>query len=192
MRDLSEFDILDRMVRAVEKVRERLSSIVAVLESRSVDYALSGDLAVAAWVATVDPSAVRNTPQVELLIKRDDVDEVHQAMASLGYLVLSAHDTLKCVDDSSGNKRTPVHFIFASESVAASDPPSIKNRLRLASSWVLTVDAIVRMNLSRFRTLNRLRLRDLIDVGLIDSSWVPRLPAELATRLQQLLDTPEG
>jgi hypothetical protein len=29
-------------------------------------------------------------------------------------------------------------------------------------------------------------------VGLIDASWKDRLPAELAERLQHLIDTPEG
>jgi hypothetical protein len=32
----------------------------------------------------------------------------------------------------------------------------------------------------------------MIDVGLVDQKWLPRLPAELATRLKELLDNPEG
>jgi hypothetical protein len=32
----------------------------------------------------------------------------------------------------------------------------------------------------------------MLDVGLIDSSWVSRFPPELAARLQEILDTPEG
>jgi hypothetical protein len=35
-------------------------------------------------------------------------------------------------------------------------------------------------------------LRDLIEVGLLDSTWPARFPAELASRLQSVLDTPEG
>ncbi len=37
-----------------------------------------------------------------------------------------------------------------------------------------------------------MHLRDMIDVGLVDVFWVDRLPTELAERLQQLLDNPEG
>jgi hypothetical protein len=29
-------------------------------------------------------------------------------------------------------------------------------------------------------------------VGLVDATWMERVPAELCLRLQQLLDTPEG
>ena len=32
----------------------------------------------------------------------------------------------------------------------------------------------------------------MIDVGLVDESWLPRLPAELSPRLKELLDDPEG
>jgi hypothetical protein len=35
-------------------------------------------------------------------------------------------------------------------------------------------------------------LRDLLEVGLMDATWLERLPPELAARLQTLIDTPEG
>ncbi len=40
---------LDRMVRAVERVRERLARAVAALVSAGVQYAVAGGNAVAAW-----------------------------------------------------------------------------------------------------------------------------------------------
>ena len=48
------------------------------------------------------------------------------------------------------------------------------------------------MELVLFRLENRVHLRDLLDVGLIDASWTTCFTAELGTRLQQLIDTPEG
>ena len=38
----------------------------------------------------------------------------------------------------------------------------------------------------------RTHLRDLIEIGLIDSSWIERVPAVLRARLQDLFDHPEG
>jgi hypothetical protein len=35
---------------------------------------VAGGNAVAAWVATVDPSAVRNTQDVDILLRRADLD----------------------------------------------------------------------------------------------------------------------
>jgi hypothetical protein len=50
---LSE-ELLDRMVLAVEKVRDRLQRSTAALEAAKVPYAVIGGNAVAAWVSTVD------------------------------------------------------------------------------------------------------------------------------------------
>jgi hypothetical protein len=38
----------------------------------------------------------------------------------------------------------------------------------------------------------RVDIRDMLDVGLIDESWKARFSTELAERLQHLIDTPEG
>ena len=37
-----------------------------------------------------------------------------------------------------------------------------------------------------------MHIRDLIGVGLVDASWLTKLPPPLAERLKQILDTPEG
>ncbi len=47
------------------------------------------------------------------------------------------------------------------------------------------------MKLTSFRDRDRMHLRDLIDV-VVDATWYARLPTELAGRLRQLLDNPEG
>src|SRR6266581_2483079 len=53
------WEILDRMERAVAKVRERLLRATAVLNKAGVPYAVVDGHAVASWVATVDEGAVR-------------------------------------------------------------------------------------------------------------------------------------
>ncbi len=46
------------------------------------------------------------------------------------------------------------------------------------------------MKLLSNRDKDRTHVRDLIGVGLIDRTWLARLPAVLAERLQGILDTP--
>ncbi len=58
---------LERMVRAVEKVRIRLLRAATALEQAKVPYAVVGGNAVAAWVARMDETAVRNTQDVDIL-----------------------------------------------------------------------------------------------------------------------------
>jgi hypothetical protein len=57
---------------------------------------------------------------------------------------------------------------------------------------VVSLIALVRMKLTSFRDKDRTHLRDLIDVELIDSTWVTRFSPVLAERLQRLLDSPDG
>lgn len=81
---LGEFSI-DRTVQAVEKVRRRLLRATSALESLGVPYAVTGGNAVAAWVSTVDEAAVRNTPDVDLIIRRDDFERAAAALVGAGF-----------------------------------------------------------------------------------------------------------
>lgn len=75
---------LDRMVRAVEKVRERLLRSTAALDRAGVLYAVVGGNAVAAWVSRVDEAAVRNTQDVDILLRRGDFERAKTALEAAG------------------------------------------------------------------------------------------------------------
>ena len=75
-----------RMVRAVEKVRERLLRSTAALDGANVPYAVIGGNAVAAWVSRVDEAAVRNTQDVDILIRRADFERVKTALEGAGFV----------------------------------------------------------------------------------------------------------
>ena len=62
----------------------------------------------------------------------------------------------------------------------------------IGGSQILNLEALVRMKLTSFRDKDRMHLRDMIDVQLIDEAWRPRFPPELGDRLQPLLDNPES
>ena len=57
---------------------------------------------------------------------------------------------------------------------------------------VVSLEALVRMKLTSFRRKDQVHLLDMIDLGLIDATWPSRFTAELACRLQELLDNPDG
>jgi hypothetical protein len=48
------------------------------------------------------------------------------------------------------------------------------------------------MKLTSFRDKDRMHLREFIDIGLVDSTWPTQFPHELGSRLQSLLDDPDG
>jgi hypothetical protein len=89
---------------------EHLTRDIECRDCPHFKYAMAGGNAVAAWVARVDRAAVRNTQDVDLLVRRKD--QIH--------------------------------------------------------------------------------LLDMLSLGLIDASWLPRLVPKHAARLQQLIDDPDG
>ena len=57
---------------------------------------------------------------------------------------------------------------------------------------VVSLSSLVRMKLTSFRRKDQVHIQDMIGVGLVDESWCGRYPKELADRLKELLDDPEG
>ena len=193
-RSLGEIS-LDRMVRAVEKVRERLMRATAALESAGVPYAVAGGNAVAAWVSRVDEAAVRNTQDVDLLINRSDLERARAALTGVGFVYRHVKSIDMFLDGPDAKARDAVHIVFAGEKVRPeydSPAPLLAESETNPPFRVLALDALVRMKLTSFRDKDRVHLRDLIDVGLIDESSISQLPSLLSARLQTLLDHPDG
>jgi hypothetical protein len=75
-----------RMSEGIEKVKDRLKRAASALEAANIDYAVIGGNAVAAWVSRVDDSVVRNTRDVDLLVKRSDMDAITRALGKAGFI----------------------------------------------------------------------------------------------------------
>jgi len=185
----------ERMIRAVEKVRERLRRAVAALEAEQVPYALVGGNAVAAWVSRVDEAAVRNTQDVDILLRRSDLPLAKAALAKAGFIYRHAKSLDMFLDGPNAKARDAVHVVFAGEKVKADSlapAPDVTESEATETFRLVTLGALVRMKLTAFRDRDRTHLRDFIEVGLVDASWRNRLAAPLAARLQELLDNPQG
>src|SRR5438094_4992876 len=180
------WDILDRMERAVAKVRERLLRATAALNQAGVPYAVVGGNAVASWVATVDEGAVRNTRDIDLLVRRSDLPAITAALEEAGFVGEELLDVVLFRDGAEGKPSEAIHLLFAGEKTRPDHPlpaPEIQTVNDPANFRVLTLDSLVSMKLMSNRDKDRTHLRDLVGVGLIDSSWLAKLPPELAERL---------
>ncbi len=183
-------DTLERMVRAVEKVKERVRRASAALESAGIPYAVAGGNAVAAWVVQVDESAERTTQDVDIVVRRDDLPEIVRCLSAAGFVHRHSAGIDFFVEP--GDKfRHGVHLLFAGEKVRpeyvlpAADVTESEQGARFR---VLSLEALVRMKLTSFRSKDQTHLDDLVRVGLIDAAWIARFPPELGARLQQVLD----
>jgi hypothetical protein len=191
-------NLLDRMVLAVERVRDRLARAAAALEAAGVPYAVAGGNAVAAWVASVDPSAVRNTQDVDILLRRPDLDRAATALESAGFIRRRVAGIELFLDGPDAKPRDAVHVVMANEKVRPeydSPAPDVTQSAKLghpAQVHVIDLENLVKMKLTSYRDKDRTHLRDMLDVGLINASWPARFPPLLAARLQHLIDNPES
>ena len=183
------------MVDAVEQVRQRLVRASGALARAGVEYAIVGGNAVAAWVATVDRAAVRNTQDVDVMIRRADFDGARAALEGVGFVYRRSAGIDLFLDHAGTSARDAVRVVFANETVRAGEPaanPDVSPAEDLGGFRVLGLEALVRIKLTAFRRKDQVHLLDMIGVGLIDRAWIGRLEPALAARLQELLDDPDG
>lgn len=166
-----------------------------MFQQAGIRYAIVGGNAVAAWVATVDRAAVRNTQDVDVLIRREDFDAAKAAMQAAGFVYRRAANIDMFLDNAAASARDAVHIIFASELVRAGEAgpnPTVDESVDMGPIRVISLEALVRIKLTAFRRKDQVHLLDMIGVGLIDRAMATRLPAPLASRLTELLDNPES
>ncbi|MCE2793332.1 MAG: nucleotidyltransferase family protein [Planctomycetota bacterium] len=188
-------DVFQRMFRAVELVQERLNRACEALRSAQIPYAVIGGNAVAAWVATVDDGAVRNTRDVDLLLEESDLPRATVALEQAGFVRDQVMDPIIFLDGPAGKPSQGLHILLAGRKVKneyATAAPHVEQAVELNQKRIVELAALVEMKLNSYRDKDRTHLRDLIQVGMLDPDWLARLPAPLAPRLKALLDNPEG
>lgn len=107
--------VLDRMERAVANVRERLLRTTAALNQIGIPFAVCGGNVVASWVATIDEGAVRNTRDVDLLVRRSDLASITAALEKSGFVFGTVLDVALFRDGPEGKPSEAIHLLFAGE-----------------------------------------------------------------------------
>src|SRR5438128_6435062 len=92
----------ERALMAAEKVKERLRRATQALAGAGVPYAVVGGNAVAEWVARIDEDAVRNTRDVDLLIRRADLPAARAALEGAGFVYHQLLDVDLFIDGPQG------------------------------------------------------------------------------------------
>jgi hypothetical protein len=184
-------DIWESYRMALDAITDRLERITAALQQAGVDYALVGGQAVALWVSTKDPDAVRTTKDVDILLRRADVPKARAAAAAADFDYFEVLGVGMFFERADPNPRKGVHLLWAGEKVRPEHPlpsPTVEEHLLLApGKQVVSLAGLVLMKTMSNRDQDRVHLRDMIDVGLIERDMLRTLPPELAARLDALL-----
>ncbi|HET6575185.1 MAG TPA: hypothetical protein VFG68_16380 [Fimbriiglobus sp.] len=176
-------------------MRQRLLRATAALEAARIPYAVVGGHAVAGWVSQVDEGAVRNTRDVDILIRRPDFPAVKSALEAAGFVYTELIGVDVFLDGPQGQPSQGVHLLYATETVRPdySIPnPDVTESVPSTHFRIVDLEGLVRMKLVSNRDKDRTHIRDLIGVCLIDATWPDRFPPELADRLRAILANPDG
>jgi hypothetical protein len=191
------FVVLERLEEEVEKVQERARKVAAILDQKGIPYQIIGGIAVYSWVVATDPIAARNTQDVDISVRREDLPRVQSALAEAGYRYNETLGVKMLLEPGVQRARDAIHIVIAGEKVrpeyAHAAPPIPDEPPRPGGEFaVIDLPSLVRMKLTSFRRKDQVHLLDLLGVGLITPEVESSLPEDLMARLQELKDNPDG
>jgi hypothetical protein len=181
----------ERHLRTMNELAQRLERITGAFQEKKVPYALIGGQAVNMWIATKDKGGGRQTKDIDILLERSDLSLARAAGLAVELDYFETIGVGMFLERDDPNPRTGVHIVWAGEKVrpeSALPAPRVEERIELLPGvFVARLPALVCMKLVSNREVDRVHLRDMIDVGLIDRGLLSGLPAELAAGLDVLL-----
>src|SRR3974377_2051384 len=107
----------ERALMAAEKVKERLHRATRALDAAGVPYAVAGGNAVAEWVGRIDEDAVRNTRDVDILIRRPDFPAARACLEAVGFVYHEILDIDTFIDGPQGKPSSGIHLLYAGAEV---------------------------------------------------------------------------
>ena len=181
---------------------ERLFDLVGVLHkitdalaAENIPHELIGGLAVLIHVEEADPTQTALTRDVDLMVRRCDLERIKEAAAKSGFRFRHAAGLDMLIYGSTESAKNAVHLIFSGEKVrpnqATPNPPLLPEKKVIHGREVLVVPLadLVRMKLSSYRDKDRVHIRSMDAAGLITREVEKGLPDELRFRLQHVRET---
>jgi len=178
---------------------ERLFALVGTLEkiakplaAAKIPFELIGGGAVMVQVNRVEPSAVRLTKDIDIMVHRPDLPRIKEVAAHHGFTFRHAAGLDMLLPHGETRARHAVHLIFSGEKVrphqAVANPPLRPEQLTIhgVAVAVIPVADLVLMKLSNNRDIDRVHVRDLDSVGLITPKVERALPPVLLARLEEI------
>jgi len=180
---------------AIRKVEVLLRKVTRALDKARIPYAVVGGNAVAAWVATVDEDAIRATRDVDILVRRESLPRITEALRPIGLVPVEVLGVVMYVEKRNPSPKRGVHLVIANERIRAHyahPAPDLKARVRSKGGFaVIDLPSLVQMKLLSFRPVDQTHLMDLKSVGLLTRELISSIPDDLVPRLRQIQETPE-
>lgn len=173
----------------LEQLTEVAAKVCRALDAAEIEYRIIGGLAVFFHVYARDPVAARLTRDVDLAVKRADLDRIAQAVLPFGFKLRHAAGVDMLIDSAGGKDRSPVHLVFLGEKVRREYPEAVpqSSPMRNDQGYLLApVKDLLVMKLTSFRAKDRAHIIDMDGVGLITPEIEAALPEVLRERLERV------
>jgi hypothetical protein len=169
-----------------------LERIVEPLADANIPYEVIGGMAVMIQVNRVEPSAVRNTKDIDLMVHRADLDRIKEVAGQHGFTFRHAASLDMLLPPGETKAANAVHLIFSGEKNNAKQ--SVPNpalhpeflKVHGVEVAVIPVLDLLKMKLVVNRDIDRVHVRDLDSVGLVTKEIEQALPADLQWRLNEI------
>ena len=160
-----------------------------IFSSAGLEYRVVGGLAVYLYVEEVEPDAGRLTKDVDIAVRREDLEKIAEAAAAFGLQHRHVEGVDMLVRPDQPSTRRAIHLVFAGEKVRPQDPapiPELGTARRIRELRVIPLASLVRMKLTSFRLKDQMHLKDLDEARLIAPETEAGLPPVFADRLAQV------
>lgn len=172
-----------------------LHRIGAVLSDEGIPWELIGGLAVLVHVEEADPGQSTLTRDVDLMIRREDLERAIEAAERRGFRFRHTAGVDMFLYGEADRARNAVHLIFSGEKVRANqatpNPPIAPERKEILGSGVMVIPVadLLRMKLSSYRLKDQVHVKSMDAAGLITPAVEATLASELSARLQHIRET---
>jgi hypothetical protein len=170
----------------VEQLFELAGRVERAFAEAGLDYRVVGGLASYLYVEAADPAAGRLTRDIDIAVRREDLDRITEAVKRFGLEYRHAAGVDMLVQIEAPSAKRAVHLVFAGEKVRPEYPeptPQLGEPHTLQGIRLIPLSDLIRMKLTSFRLKDQVHLKDLDEAGLITPEIVSVLSPLLRERL---------
>ncbi len=173
----------------VEQLFDLAALVEKIFSSSGLEYRLVGGLATYLYVEEAEPDAGRLTKDIDIVVRREDLDRIAKAAEPFGLQHRHAAGIDMLVQAGKPSARRGVHLVFTGEKVRPeySEPTPELGPYRIIKGLrLIPLADLIRMKLTSFRAHDEAHLKDLDEAGLITPEIAAGLSPVLAQRLAQV------
>ena len=173
----------------VEQLFDLAEVAEKIFSSAGLEYRIVGGLAAYLYVEEIEPEAGRLTRDVDIAVRRADLDRIAKAAEPFGLQHRHVAGVDMLVPIGKPSARRAIHLVFAGEKVRPEYPeatPELGTCRRIKGLRLIPLADLVRMKLTSFRANDEAHLKDLDEAGLITPDIEAALSPVLAERLARV------